>query len=253
MCIRDRYQRRVHGIHYFMKADPEICILIIGAPASGKGTHGGRIKDKYGFYHLASGDLLREEVKNKTPIGVKAKDIMNAGKLVPDEIIFEIIGKTLEKPECKRVMFDGFPRTLDQAHKLAEFLVAKNKKLVGVIYLKVEDEELLLRSCGRRFHPASGRTYHVKFNPPKVEGKDDITGEPLIQRDDDKEETMKTRIALFHKNNEPILKLYGDQNLLHTVEIPGKLEDNWKKVDAAMQEVMKTCTKQLILQITSKQ
>lgn len=183
--------------------------------------------------------MLREEVKNKTPIGLKAKEFMDSGKLVPEDVIFEIIGKTLAKPECQRVMFDGFPRTLDQAKKLGELLKQKNQKLVAVIYLDVPDSELVERGTGRRIHPASGRSYHIKVKPPKVPDKDDITGEPLIQRDDDKAEVIMKRLETFHANNGPIISYYEEQKIVHKIKGNEKIDDVWKNVETALKEAMK--------------
>ena len=214
------------------------CILLIGAPASGKGTQAENIKKNYGFYHLATGDLLRDEIKNKTVLGIKAKEYMNDGKLVPDELIFQIINRTLAKPECTRVMFDGFPRTIEQARVLSDIFRARDQRMGAVIYLDVPDEELVKRGTGRRIHMASGRSYHVIFKPPKVPDKDDVTGEPLIQRDDDKEETIRKRLIAFHKNNTPIIEYYDAQGVVYKVQGNGKIEEVWKTVDSIVKKVM---------------
>lgn len=163
---------------------------------------------------------------------------MNSGKLVPDDLILEIIGKTLAKPECSKVMFDGFPRSLDQAKKLDEMLKSKNQKLVAVLYLNVPDEILVERGVGRRIHQPSGRVYHVKFNPPKVEGKDDVTGEALIQRDDDKEETIKKRLDTFHTNNEPVIKHYEELKIVHNIKGDSKIEEVWGAVEGILKPIM---------------
>jgi len=188
--------------------------------------------------HLASGDLLREQVKNGTELGLKAKEYMNAGKLVPNELVIDMISETVGKPECKRIMFDGFPRSLEQAQKLDEMLEGKGKKLTAVIYLEVPDEELVKRGTGRWIHQASGRTYHLIFNPPKAEGKDDVTGEPLIQREDDKEETIRNRLKIFHENNNAMLDHYDKKKVLHKVKGEGKIEDVWGEVEKILDKAL---------------
>ena len=164
---------------------------------------------------------------------------MNEGKLVPDDVIFEIIGKALAVPGRKKVMFDGFPRTADQAKRLDEMLKEKGLKLVAVVYLDVPDSALVERVTGRRIHQPSGRSYHITFKPPKVEGKDDVTGEPLIQRDDDKEETVKKRVTTFHQNNGHILKHYETQKIVYNINGNGKIDDVWSQVEKALNPIMK--------------
>ena len=181
--------------------------------------------------HLSSGDLLREQVKNKTELGLKAKEFMNAGKLVPNELVIDMISETVAKPECKRIMFDGFPRSLEQAQKLDEMLEGKERKLTAVIYLEVPDEDLVKRGTGRWLHQPSGRTYHLIFNPPKVEGRDDLTGEPLTQREDDKEATIRSRLKIFHENNSAMLDHYDKKKVLHKIKADGKIEDVWSAVE----------------------
>lgn len=215
----------------FVPHEEEPCILIIGAPASGKGTQSEKIEKLYNFYHISSGDLLRAEVTGKTELGLKAKSYMDSGKLVPDALIFGMIEKVLAKPECKRAMFDGFPRNLEQAKTLDEMLRRKGKKLVGVIYLDVPDEAIVARATGRRVHPASGRTYHVLFNPPKVADRDDVTGEPLIQRSDDTEEVAKKRLVTFHENNEPVIRYYEGKQLLWRIAGTGAVNEIWQQID----------------------
>ena len=158
------------------------------------------------------------EVKNQTELGKQAKTFMNEGKLVPDSLIFGMIGKAMDKPDCKGVMFDGFPRSLEQAKELDKMLKLKKRKLASVLYLDVPDNLLVERGTGRRIHTASGRTYHLKYKPPKREGLDDITGEPLIHRDDDKEETIKNRLKVFHENNKAVLDHYDSQNITHKIK-----------------------------------
>jgi len=188
--------------------------------------------------HLSSGDLLRAESEAGTDLGKQAKELMREGKLVPDDLIFEIIDKTISKPECNRIMFDGFPRTLEQAKQLDEMLKNKQKKLVALIYLNVPDSELIERGTGRRIHVSSRRSYHIKFKPPKVEGKDDITGEDLIQRDDDKEETIKKRLEIFHANNDKILDYYENQKLVFRIEANDDIDKVWTRVEEVLERVL---------------
>eukprot|EP00826_Nyctotherus_ovalis_P051155 TRINITY_DN6379_c0_g6_i2.p1 TRINITY_DN6379_c0_g6~~TRINITY_DN6379_c0_g6_i2.p1 ORF type:complete len:184 (-),score=60.41 TRINITY_DN6379_c0_g6_i2:140-691(-) len=163
---------------------------------------------------------------------------MDTGKLVPDELIFGMIDIAISKPGCGKIMFDGFPRTLEQAKRLDDMLRRRNKKLVALIYLNVPDSELLERGIGRRVHLPSGRSYHMRYKPPKVEGKDDVTGEELIQRDDDKEETIRKRLETFHANNEKILEHYKEQDVVFEVEANDKIDIVWEKVVAILDKVM---------------
>ncbi len=180
------------------------CILL-GAPGAGKGTQAQFITEKYGIPQISTGDMLRAAVKAGTPLGVEAKKVMDAGGLVSDEIILGLIKERLEQDDCAQgFLFDGFPRTIPQA----EALEAQGVKLDCVLEVDVADEEIIKRMSGRRVHPASGRTYHVVFNPPKVEGKDDVTGEDLIQRDDDNEETVRKRLDVYHSQTKPLVAFY---------------------------------------------
>ncbi len=180
--------------------------------------------------------MLREEIKNDTPLGKEAKGYMNLGKLVPDKLVFEIIENALKKPECRKVMFDGFPRNEEQAKKLDETLEKLGKKLAAVVYLDVKDQDLIERSTGRRIHQASGRTYHIKFKKPKVDGKDDVTGEPLIQRDDDKEEVIKKRLVTFHECTKAVLKHYEEKKLVYKIDGNRSIPEVWKDVEAKLDE-----------------
>lgn len=163
---------------------------------------------------------------------------MDEGKLVPDQLIFGMIDKTISKPGCGKIMFDGFPRTLEQAQELDEMLRKKGKKLVALIYLDVPDEHLIERGTGRRIHLPSGRSYHIKFNPPKVEGKDDATGEDLVQRDDDKEETIRKRLDTFHANNDKIIEHYEKQNVVFKIVANDEIGKVWEKVQEALDKAM---------------
>jgi adenylate kinase len=180
-------------------------IILLGAPGAGKGTQATFIKEKYNITQISTGDMLRAAVEKATPLGLKAKKIMDEGELVPDQVILDLVKERIQQDDCRDgFLLDGFPRTLDQAESLK-----KNDILIDfVIEINVTDEEILQRLSGRRIHPASGRTYHITYNPPKQEGKDDDSGEDLIQRDDDRPETVKKRLDVYHKQTEPLIEYY---------------------------------------------
>lgn len=180
-------------------------LILLGAPGAGKGTQANFIKETFGIPQISTGDMLRAAVKAGTPLGVEAKRYMDAGELVPDALIINLVKERLREPDCANgYLFDGFPRTLPQAEAMKEAGVA----IDYVLEIDVPFDEIVERMSGRRMHPASGRTYHVKFNPPKVEGKDDVTGEPLIQREDDKEETVKKRLEVYVAQTKPLIDYY---------------------------------------------
>src|SRR5437660_3180238 len=180
-------------------------LVLLGPPGAGKGTQAGFIRDAYGIPQISTGDMLRAAVKAGTPLGLAAKKVMDAGGLVSDDIIVGLVNDRLREPDCRNgYLFDGFPRSIPQADALRDAGVA----LDYVLEIDVPDAAIVERMSGRRVHPASGRTYHVKFNPPKVAGRDDVTGEPLIQREDDKEETVTKRLAVYHQQTEPLVEYY---------------------------------------------
>ena len=180
-------------------------LILLGPPGAGKGTQASFIKQAYGIPQISTGDMLRAAVKAGTPMGVAAKKVMDSGGLVSDDIIIGLVKDRLREPDCANgYLFDGFPRTIPQADAMKDADVA----LDYVLEIAVPDAAIVERMSGRRVHVASGRTYHVKYNPPKVEGRDDVTGEPLIQRDDDKEETVKNRLAVYHAQTEPLVAYY---------------------------------------------
>lgn len=180
-------------------------VILLGAPGAGKGTQANYIKDKYGIPQISTGDMLRAAVKAGSPLGVAAKKIMDAGGLVSDDIIMGLIKDRLTQPDAaKGYLFDGFPRTIPQAEAMKKLGI----EVDYVVEVDVPDEEIVKRMSGRRVHVASGRTYHVLFNAPKVAGKDDATGEDLIQRDDDKEETVKKRLEVYHSQTKPLVNFY---------------------------------------------
>jgi len=182
-------------------------LILLGGPGAGKGTQAGFITKKYNIPQISTGDMLRAAVKAGTPMGLEAKKVMDAGGLVTDDIILGLVKDRIAQDDCANgFLFDGFPRTLAQADALKD----QGVEIDGVVEIDVDDAEIIKRMSGRRVHVASGRTYHVMFNPPKVEGKDDETGEDLIQRDDDKEETVKKRLDVYHEQTEPLIAYYSD-------------------------------------------
>ena len=182
-------------------------LILIGPPGAGKGTQAAFIKEKFGIPQISTGDMLRAAVKAGTPLGLAAKEVMDKGQLVSDDIIIGLVKERLTQPDCANgFLFDGFPRTIPQA----EALQAAGIPIDFVLEIAVPDEEIVTRMSGRRVDPVSGRTYHIKYNPPKVEGKDDITGDPLIQRDDDKEEVVLKSLSVYHAQTEALVKFYGD-------------------------------------------
>ena len=182
-------------------------LILLGAPGAGKGTQATFICKKYGIPQISTGDMLRAAVKAGTPLGVEAKKVMDAGGLVSDNLIINLVKERIAQPDCAAgFLFDGFPRTIPQANAMK----AAGVKLDYVLEIDVPFEAIVERMSGRRSHPASGRTYHVKFNPPKVAGVDDITAEPLIQREDDKEETVKKRLAVYSEQTRPLVDYYAD-------------------------------------------
>ena len=183
-------------------------IILLGGPGAGKGTQANFIKEKYNIPQISTGDMLRAHVKAGTELGVAAKKIMDEGGLVSDDIIMGMVKERIEQDDCKNgYLFDGFPRTIPQAEALKEAGVP----IDAVVEIDVPDAEIIKRMSGRRVHLPSGRTYHLVFNPPKVEGKDDATGEDLIQRDDDKEETVKARLKVYHDQTEPLIGFYTSE------------------------------------------
>lgn len=181
-------------------------LILLGAPGAGKGTQAAFITEKFGIPQISTGDMLRAAVKAQTPLGIEAKKIMDAGQLVSDDIIIGLVRDRLQQPDCDNgYLFDGFPRTIPQADALKEADIA----LDYVVEIIVPEENIIERVTGRRVHPASGRSYHVKFNPPKVEGIDDISGEPLVQRDDDKEDTVRNRLSVYRNQTQPLVEYYS--------------------------------------------
>jgi adenylate kinase len=198
-------------------------LILLGAPGAGKGTQANFICEKYGIPQISTGDMLRAAVKAGTPVGIAAKKVMDAGGLISDDVIIGLVKDRLQRDDCKAgYLFDGFPRTIPQAEAMRSAVA-----IDFVLEIEVADSVVIERMSGRRVHPASGRTYHIKFNPPKVEGRDDATGEPLIQRDDDKEETVRRRLEIYHSQTHPLLDYYrrwsatGDPDAPKCLKIAG--------------------------------
>lgn len=209
-------------------------IILLGSPGSGKGTQAQFITEKFGIPQISTGDMLRAAVREGTPLGIEAKKVMDAGGLVSDDIILGLIKERIAQDDCKNgFLLDGFPRTIAQAEGLNKMGV----ELDYVVEIAVDDEEIIKRMSGRRVHPASGRSYHVMFNPPKQEGLDDVTGEPLIQRDDDKEETVRKRLSVYHEQTKPLVGYYstpGQKAKFASIAGVGSVGDITAKVFAVL-------------------
>ncbi len=214
-------------------------LILLGGPGAGKGTQATYIKEKFAIPQISTGDMLRAHVKSGSALGIAAKKIMDSGALVSDDIIIGMVKERITEPDCaKGFLFDGFPRTIPQADAMKQAGI----KLDYVVEIAVDDAEIIERMSGRRAHLPSGRTYHIKFNPPKVAGKDDITGEDLVQRVDDKEETVKTRLDVYHEQTEPLIAYYGkwaassETSAPKYVKIPGvgKVEEIRDRIFAAL-------------------
>ncbi len=214
-------------------------LILLGPPGAGKGTQANFIREKFGIPQISTGDMLRAAVKAGTPLGIEARAVMDAGNLVSDELIIGLVRDRLKAPDCRKgYMFDGFPRTIPQAEALKQAGVP----IDYVLEIEVPDAEIITRMGGRRVHLPSGRTYHVSFNPPQVEGRDDVTGEALIQRDDDREETVRTRLQVYHAQTAPLIEFYalwaanGDTAApkLRKIDGRGSVEDIRDRVLAAL-------------------
>ena len=219
-------------------------LSLLGGPGAGKGTQANYIKEKFQIPQISTGDMLRAAVKAGTELGKQAKVLMDAGQLVPDSVIIGLVKERIKDPDCsKGFLFDGFPRTIPQADAMKDAGV----DIDAVVDVDVPDGEIVKRMSGRRVHLASGRTYHVVFNPPKVAGKDDVTGEALIQRDDDKEETVKKRLDVYHSQTEPLISYYKKWEATKEARAPkyihipgiGKVEEIRDKIFAALDRLKK--------------
>lgn len=205
-------------------------MVFLGPPGAGKGTIAVAAKEYYGIPHISTGDLFRSNIKNETELGLKVKDILASGGLVPDSVTIEMVRNRLKEPDCEKgFILDGFPRTIPQADALAEMT-----DLDAVVDFRIAKEEVVKRLSGRRMCPSTGRIYHIVFNPPKVEGKDDETGEDLIQRPDDKEEAIMHRLDVYTEQTEPLVKYYDDKGLIRAIDATAKPAEVFELLKAAL-------------------
>jgi adenylate kinase len=224
------------------KGGLQMRLILLGGPGAGKGTQANLVKEKFQIPQISTGDMLRAALKAGTELGLKAKGYMDSGGLVPDDVIIGLVKERIQEADCENgFLFDGFPRTIPQADAMKEAGVA----IDAVVDIDVPDGEIIKRMSGRRVHLSSGRTYHVMFNPPKVEGKDDVTGEDLIQRDDDQEETVRKRLDVYHAQTEPLINYYkswessGEAGAPHYIRIEGvgKVDEIRDQIFAALEKL----------------
>jgi adenylate kinase len=212
-------------------------LILLGAPGAGKGTQASVLSKKFNIPHISTGDIFRSNIKNGTELGKKAKEYMDKGALVPDELTIDIVKDRLQQPDCKNgFILDGFPRTTPQADYLEEALDSMGVSLDYVVDIHVSDDEIIKRMSGRRTCPACGKSYHVKFNPTKQEGTCDACGSAVIQREDDKEETVVNRLKTYHDQTEPLVEYYKAKGKLLIVEGQEKVDDTTKEVLKALGE-----------------
>lgn len=211
-------------------------LILLGGPGAGKGTQAKFLTEHFGIPQISTGDMLRAAVKAGTPLGREAAKVMDAGGLVSDEIIMGLIKERLQEPDCRSgYLFDGFPRTIAQA----EAMKSEGINVDYVVEISVPDEEIIKRMSGRRVHLSSGRTYHVEFNPPKEEDRDDVSGEPLIQRDDDREETVRKRLQVYHDQTAPLIEYYTRWGESNAPDAPGYIRvDGIGDVEEVKQRIL---------------
>ena len=215
-----------------------IHIILLGPPGCGKGTQAQKLIREFGFVQLSTGDMLRAAISKGTEIGMQAKSIIDKGELVSDELVIGIVRDRIFSTECEcGYMLDGFPRTLAQAEKLDQILTDRNQKIDVVFRLCVPDDMAIRRIAGRRFHITSGRSYNIEFNPPKIEGRDDITGEKLVQREDDKEEIVQSRLNTYHELTEPLVRYYHKQGIIKAIDGAGSPEYIYAEIKQTLNEV----------------
>ena len=206
-------------------------IIMLGAPGAGKGTHAKKITEKYGIPAISTGDIFRENIKNGTELGAKAKEYMDKGLLVPDELVVDLIMDRFKADDCKNgYILDGFPRTIPQAEALDAALAANGEKIDYAVNVEVPDENIVNRMSGRRACVGCGATYHIKYNPTKVEGICDVCGEKLILRDDDKPETVKNRLSVYHEQTQPLIDFYAKKNVLAEVDGTKDMEEVFEDI-----------------------
>jgi adenylate kinase len=212
-------------------------IILLGPPGSGKGTQAQNITSEYGYIKLSTGDMLRAASSSGSKIGLELKAVIDGGNLVSDEIVVGIVEERIFQNDCAvGYMLDGFPRNKEQAKKLDAMLVGQNQKIDIVLRLLLKDEVVVRRIAGRRFHVESGRSYHVEFNPPEIAGKDDLTGEPLIQRADDNEEVVQSRLNIYHEQTEPLVKYYEKKGVLVSIDGLGTPDEVFAKIKTALDQ-----------------
>lgn len=212
-------------------------IILLGPPGSGKGTQAQNITSEYGYIQLSTGDMLRAASSSGSKIGLELKAVIDGGNLVSDEIVVGIVEERIFQNDCAvGYMLDGFPRNKEQAKKLDAMLVGQNQKIDIVLRLLLKDEVVVRRIAGRRFHVESGRSYHVEFNPPEITGKDDLTGEPLIQRADDNEEVVQSRLNIYHEQTEPLVKYYEKKGVLVSIDGLGTPAEVFAKIKTALDQ-----------------
>ena len=213
-------------------------IMLLGPPGGGKGTQAKYIENKWKIPQISTGDMLRENVKNNTVLGIEAKNYMEKGDLVPDQVILNMMENRLQKNDCASgYILDGFPRTIPQAEGLTNLLNNIKQQLDIVILLNLDDEIIVKRMSGRRVHAESGRVYHVEYNPPKIENKDDVTGEDLIIRPDDQESTVRNRLKVYEKQTSPLIEYYNNLNILNSIEANGSIEEINNKIRQSIDSV----------------
>ncbi|WP_062050743.1 adenylate kinase [Bacillus sp. JCM 19034] len=213
-------------------------LILMGLPGAGKGTQAERIVEKYQIPHISTGDMFRAAIKNETALGLEAKSFIDKGELVPDEVTIGIVRERLSEPDCQKgFLLDGFPRTVAQAEALEQILNSMDRKIDFVLNVDVPVALLLERLTGRRVSPTSGRTYHVLFNPPKVEGKCDVDGSDLIQRDDDKPETVKKRLEVNQQQAKPLYDFYSEKGYLKNINGDQDIDDVFADIDALLKGI----------------
>ena len=212
-------------------------IILLGPPGSGKGTQAQNITSEYGYIQLSTGDMLRAASSSGSKIGIELKTVIDGGNLVSDEIVVGIVEERIFQNDCAvGYMLDGFPRNKEQAKKLDAMLAGQNQKIDMVLRFLLKDEVVVRRIAGRRFHVESGRSYHLEYNPPEIAGKDDLTGEPLIQRADDNEEVVQSRLNIYHEQTEPLVKYYEKKGVLVSIDGLGTPDEVFAKIKSALDQ-----------------